>query len=291
VGKRWLLIARTGTLAVATAATAAGLAACGFDGLSGVATDTAPARTGELGAEAGAGANDGGAGDPNVHLDPPDGAVADGAIPDTAPPPPALPASCTDVPAAANTDVTLYVAHDMTKPWGAYCGPAGETYLRLPAGAANNYSSYPDGNCASQGTGAATSVKTTWTRVRIDPVSFLVTTNDYAGSTSTGSTREQSGNGTIDYTYVKMPFATGRTCENQSPKKTVAKVDLTGTKFRVVANFLSEGFNATGSATTNAGVTTLAVNAYPGGMHSCGPGGTDYYQRNGGKCLQLEYVP
>lgn len=202
------------------------------------------------------------------------------------------PATCAEVPAAANSDVTLYVGNDPAKPWTARCGANGETYLPLPAGTANNFSSYPLQNCASAAGGGGGAVRTTWTRVRIDPVSLVVTTNDYAGATSTGGTHEVSGNGTIDYTYVKMPFATGRTCDNDNPPTTVAKVDLTGTKFRIAPNqFLVDGFDGAGTPATAGAVTTLALTGFPAGMHPCRPAGKDYYQRDGGACLQLQYVP
>lgn len=266
---------------------AAALLACGFDGgatLSGAVEDASARGTNDGDVHADVSAVDGAVSDAYVFLD---GSAADGPPGDAAP---ASPASCTDVPSAAGTDVTLYVAHDPGKPWPAYCGASGETYLRLPAGAANNFSTYPANQCASVANGSASSVKTTWTRVRIDPVTLVVTTNDYAGATSTGATHEVSGNGSIDYTYVKMPFATGRTCDGSA--STVAKVDLTGTKLHIAPNqFISEGFNTNGSPSTNAQVTTLALSAFPGGMHPCRPAGTDYYQRNGGKCLQLEYGP
>ena len=195
------------------------------------------------------------------------------------------------MPTSKNVAVTLYVGHDLAKPWSAYCGAAGETYLPLPAGVANNYSSYPDGECADVNGGAVAPVKTTWTRVRIDPATLVVTTNDYAGATTTGATHEVSGNGSVVFTYQRMPFATGRTCENDT-STTVGKVDLTGTKFRVTpAQFVVEGYMGSGGSTTVGQVTTLAMRGFPAGVVPCRPAGTDYYQRNGGKCLQLEYAP
>lgn len=277
--------------AAAVVSFGASMVACGFVGV-GQLSDAADGATTSSGGPDGSGA-DGSGVDSDVIVDgssPPDDARIEATTDADAAPP--LAASCTDLPTAANSDVTLYVGRDPAKPWSAHCGAAGETYLPLPAGAANNFSSYPDTGCAAISTGASSPVKTTWTRVRIDPATLVVTTNDYAGATSTGSTHEVSGNGTVDLTYVKMPFAAGRICDDQSPEKTVAKVDLTGTSFHIAANqFITEGFEASGSAITNAQATTITVTAFPGGMHPCQPAGTDYYQRNGGKCLQLVYGP
>ena len=268
-------------------------AACGFEGsgsFEGVGTGTERGAPGlEAGASADGAVTDSAVTDPDGSLTPDDASAGVEAGTDSAVP---RPATCAEVPASANSDVTLYVAHNPAQPWAARCGASGETYLPLPAGTANNFSTYPAHNCAKVPTGGGGAVQTTWTRVRIDPVTLVVTTNDYAGATSTGSTHEVSGNGAVDYTYTKVPFATGRTCENDNPATTVAKVDLTGTKFRIAPNqFLVEGFWGTGTPATAGAVTTLALTGFPAGMHSCRPAGKDYFQRDGGACLQLQYVP
>ena len=86
-----------------------------------------------------------------------------------------------------------------------------------------------------------------------------------------------------------------------SPSVTGPPVDGTGTS----AVFWGGGHLAVNSAgtvmvsdggalrqVTQAGaVTTLALTGFPAGLHPCRPAGRDYYQRDGGVCLQLEYVP
>jgi hypothetical protein len=266
------------------------IAACGFDGVASLS-----AVSGEAGAPSGGRDS---AGEPVPLEASADGApvetpIVDASVDVTPDATIAHPASCAELPAArANTDVTLYVGHDPAKAWAAHCGTGGKTYLPLPAGVATNYSSYPAGECASVAQGAEDEIKTTWTRVRIDPVSLIVETNDYTGAVSTGATREVSGNGAVVFTYDKIPFATGRICANGPMSVVVARVDLTGTKFRIADNqFIVEGFQVSGSAPATGRLTTLYVSGFPGGLHSCRPANTDYYQRNGGKCLQLQYVP
>ena len=213
------------------------------------------------------------------------GGTSDGAPP----PPPANPASCAEIPNVKNTTATLYAGRDPAKPWNAHCGNAGETYLVLAAGPISNWSVYPSGGCANaQG---PTWARTGWSRVRIDPATFVVTTNDFAGATSFGDTHEVSGDGAIDFHYRSMPFAAGRTCR-EDDTTVVARVDLSQTPFRVAANnaYFTEGFRGQGEddLKSNGAVLELKVRGFPAGIHACPAG--DYYQKTGGACLRLVYA-
>lgn len=261
------------------------LAACGIDAV-GAFDPGGGSRSADAGGASLPPGSDSGSGDEggSVGID---GGDAGGDEP--VPPPPA---SCAEVPSVVDGDATLYVGHDPKKPWTAYCTASHDTYLTLSAGEANNWSVYPNENCATVGAGEVVSVRTAWTRVRIDPTTLVVATNDYTFATSVGATHEMSGDGAIDYTYTKLPFAVGRRCENNGPPVIVARIDFTGTKFRVAANqFLVEGFQASGSAAPVGDAVFLSLKGFPAGIHPCRPGGTDYYQRNGGACLQLTYAP
>lgn len=268
----------------ATAAYALLLAACGIDAVGAFDPGRAsPSADGGPGLPPG---SDSGSGDDGgtVGIDAGDAGGDE--------PAPALPASCADVPSVVDAETTLYVARDAAKPWTAYCTAAHETYLTLPAGELNNWSVYPNENCASVGAGEVIPVKTAWSRVRLDPATLVVATNDYTFATSAGATHEVSGDGAVDYTYTKLPFAAARRCENNGPPAIVAKIDLTGTKFRVAqGQFLVEGIQASGSAAPVGDAVFLSLKGLPAGIHPCRPGGTDSYQRNGGSCLQLEYAP
>jgi hypothetical protein len=197
------------------------------------------------------------------------------------------PASCAEANAAGQT-VTLYVGHDPAKPWQAYCNGT-TSYLPLPGG---NVSSYPRGGCATVST---SQVVTTWSRVRIDPITFLVDTSDQTFAQSTGSTHEISGNGTYDHVYSTMPFAAARSCNDQPATSPLGTVDLRGSHFSIAPTqswsklgysnnggpFASEIFDATRQH------VDLEIGGFPAGISPC----NDYYTTTGGPCLQLVYGP
>lgn len=258
------------------------LTACGVDAVGTAQTSDDPvngARPGSSGSSSGTpGSTDEGG---TV-------GIGDGGTTDAAPPTP-RPASCAEAATVKNVTTTLYVGNDPAKPWKAHCGNAGETYLVLPAGAIANWSVYPSGGCAeAQGPAWA---RTGWNRVRIDPTTFVVTTNDFAGATSFGDTHEVSGDGAIDFHYRSMPFASGRSCR-EDDTLVVARVDLSETPFRVAGDntYVTEGFRGQGAndLKSNGAVLELKVRGYPAGIHAC-PGG-DYYQKTGGVCLKLVYA-
>lgn len=201
------------------------------------------------------------------------------------------PATC--VAAGVVGDVTLFVGGDPSKPWPAHC-VGSTTYLKLPPG---NVSTYPYANCAS---GPGPAVSTTWSMVKIDPVTFVVDTSDFTFATSTGSTTETS---TQPYThlYTRMLFASTRSCDDVSPQpplSSVAAIDLTGTNFAVSASqqWGVPGFSNNGGpfqsvkVAANGQRVTLAVGGFPAGISPCAAG-ADYYTMVGGACLQLVYGP
>ena len=184
---------------------------------------------------------------------------------------------------------TLYVGGNAAKPWAATCvtsdgGTVSKTYLSLPSG---NVSAYPSGGCA---TSATTGVSTTWSKVLIDPTTFIVTTNDTSFSSSTGTTKEVSGNGTVSNTYDVMFFASARSCQPGTFAK--GSVNLTGTSFVVAGSqtFTVQGSSASGSGVTTGENTAIEVEGYPAGISPCSSAG-DYYTNAGGACLQLVYSP
>jgi hypothetical protein len=206
------------------------------------------------------------------------------------------PTSCAQAGADSGTqDVTLYVGGDPSKPWTAHCS-GGKEYLPLGT-AGSNFSSYPSGGCAAKANGPI-SVTTTWTMLRIDPVMLVVDTSDYTGATSTGDTKETSGNGTVNTNYTEMPYASGRSCVDQNPSAATAAIDLSSTPFAVdtsqawyLPGYSNNNMNNTpfGGASPASGKTlSLLVGGFPGGITPCQ---TDYYQTKGGACLQLVYSP
>ena len=103
---------------------------------------------------------------------------------------PVFPSSCEQVRAANPTFPDgvrmLFINGDKTKPWDAYCVmsvmPA-LTYLSLTnVGAGVNYSQY-----TASTTSPGTNTKTNYTKLRIDPATLKIDTNDKRFATSTGS--------------------------------------------------------------------------------------------------------
>lgn len=209
---------------------------------------------------------------------------------------PLYPVSCAEIPAATNTDVTLYWDRDPAKPYDAHCGNAGATFVKLNDNAAKNTSSYPLGTqgCTSLVGGQTKPVTTTWTMLRFDPATKLVNTGDYSYATLSGGTHEESGNGTFKYDYLKMPFASGRVCDDHGNFAAVAKIDLSKTKLAVAGSqaWSHDGFQGQSSANADGKnkVITLNVAGYSAGVSPCAAN-VDYYTQNGGFCLQLAYAP
>jgi len=101
-----------------------------------------------------------------------------------------------------------------------------------------NYSQYTAGG-ASKGT----SVRTTYTKVRIDLSTMMVDIADYTFSSTTGSLTH---GGQVAKTVT---YASAADCVSSGSKKGIGKVDLRGTPFTVSSNFASGGWNAAGGFT------------------------------------------
>jgi hypothetical protein len=194
-----------------------------------------------------------------------------------------LPATCQDIkaaqPNAGDGDYVLYVGGDSTLSWNAYChGMAGTPAEYLPlvqAGPDSNYSQYRSG-----GESPGTTVRTVFSRLRIDPITLKVNTGDRLFSTSTGSLSHSPD------TVTSMPYGVAMTCdESEAP----ANVDLRGTPFVVALNqFALGGADAGGSAvySNNNQVVALSGGGYCGWIAPVG----SYNPFNGnGALLQLEY--
>jgi hypothetical protein len=210
---------------------------------------------------------------------------------------PAYPSSCAELPnGGSGLDVTLYWDGDKTKPYDAHCGPNNATYVRLNDTTGKNASTYPIGTltCTRFVSGQTKSVTTTWTMLRFDPVTHLVDTGDYAGATSAGGTHEDSGTGTIHNDYLKMPFASGRVCDNSGTSASVATIDLSKTKLAVAATqaWSHDGYQGADTVTADGPnkKLTLKIAGYSAGVSPCAAN-ADYYTLNGGSCLMLAYSP
>ncbi len=194
-----------------------------------------------------------------------------------------LPATCQDFklahPEATDGDATLYVGGDATLPWTAWCHDMAGTpseYLTLArTGPNTNYAQYTAG-----GYSPGTTVRTTYTRLRIDPVTLRVNTADQTFSTSTGSLKHGST------PVTAMPYGVAMSCNGGLAP---ANIDLRDTPFAVAANAFSVG-GAGASGNTVYGEADQVISLSGGGK--CGwdaPVGSFNPFNQSGAQLQLQY--
>lgn len=141
---------------------------------------------------------------------------------------------------AGNTLLTVY-CYDMA-------GTPRE-YLDLAATGENqNFSQYTAG-----GASPGTNVRTSFTKVRIDPATLTVDIGDLTFATSTGKLQHSSVTRGPSSPYVtSMPYGVGMTCANPgTPPNGVGNIDLHGTPFLVNDTFQVRSFAGTGSATVS----------------------------------------
>lgn len=101
-----------------------------------------------------------------------------------------------------------------------------------------NFSQYTAG-----GASPGTSVRTAFTKLRVDPATLTVDIGDLAFASSTGSLRHGST------TVTSMPYGVAMSCTARADG--VADIDLRDTPFRVDDAFAAGGFNAAGTATVS----------------------------------------
>ncbi|RKH06587.1 hypothetical protein D7V97_22305 [Corallococcus sp. CA053C] len=195
----------------------------------------------------------------------------------------ALPATCQDIrtaqPSAPDGPYLLYLGGKASLAWTAWCHDMAGTpkeFLTLEqTGAGSNSSQYLAG-----GNSSGTTVRTSYTRLRINPVNLRVNTADPTFSTSSGSLLHSP------VQVTSMPYAVGMSCNGtQAP----AQVDLRGTPFSVApGQFSLGGSSPQGSAVYSAADQVVALS----GGGSCGwmgpPGSYNPFNQNG-TLLQLQY--
>ena len=200
-----------------------------------------------------------------------------------------LPATCAEVvakdPAATDGEYTLYIDRNPDKPWTAYCadmaGQPSEYLTLFSTGGDSNFSQYTAG-----GASPGSSVRTSFTRVRIDPADMTIVIGDQTFSSSSGSLTH--GSTTVTF----MPFGVAMSCDASASG--MGNIDLTGTPFVVTTGFCQGGFQAQGSSTFSQ--NDQVVNLTGGG--GCGwtgpnnPCPDNPFNGNGGSTrIQLDYRP
>ncbi|RKH65430.1 GON domain-containing protein [Corallococcus llansteffanensis] len=194
-----------------------------------------------------------------------------------------LPATCQDIrtaqPSAPDGPYLLYVGGKAALAWTAWCHDMAGTpkeYLTLEqTGSGSNYSQYLAG-----GNSTGTTVRTSYTRLRINPVTLRVDTADPTFSTSTGSLLHSP------VQVTSMPYAVGMSCNSTQAQ---AQVDLRGTPFAVAPGQLSLGGSSPqGSAVYSEADQVVGLS----GGGSCGwmgpPGSYNPFNQSGA-ALQLQY--
>lgn len=202
---------------------------------------------------------------------------------------PLLPATCAQASRGGTQPkamVTLYINNDPSKPWPALCELVGNQlleYLALP-NAAGNFSQYSAGGAA-----IGQDVRTTYSAVRIDPVSLKVRCGDQRRATSAGKLSHPNSPSPIP--VMSMPYGVAMGCNRSA--NGVAEIDLGGTPFAVAQGaFLIEGMEPIGTTDYSNGdrVVKLTGGGYCGWQDPM-PGLNNPFNAASGVELQLVYNP
>ena len=136
----------------------------------------------------------------------------------------------------------------LPKAWTAYCDGSDE-YLVVTAG--SNYSEY-----AAGGASTGTTVRTSYAKLRIDPVALTIDVDDQTFATSTGGPLQHGSSGIA---VMSMPYGVAMDCVNNFSSTGVANIDLTGTPFVVTNAFADHGNKGSGSAVSANGGRQVAI--------------------------------
>lgn len=155
----------------------------------------------------------------------------------------AMPTSCQDIRSSANQSIDgHYTIYHNNKPFEVYCKDMDGVpveYLSLAAtGAGYNFSTYAPSSAIS-GPG----IVTTFTKLRINPATLVIDSDDYAYSSSTGTV--------FHYVWrTQIPYGVARSCTGNETPTGTANIDLTGTPFALLTNQFSLGGNGPKGTTT-----------------------------------------
>lgn len=191
-----------------------------------------------------------------------------------------------DAPTSTDGNRKLFIGGEKAKPFDAFClmsAIPALTYLNLTKTAATeNFSQYTAG-----GSSAGTNVKTNYTKIRFDPLTLRVDTNDKRYASSVGSLMHS---GTVNVT--SMPYATAMGCQTGMANG-LANIDLTGTSFALAtASLAVAGFMQVGATTPTPDGQARTFNLTGGG--NCGwnaPTGANAPYNSQGSALNLVYLP
>jgi len=196
------------------------------------------------------------------------------------------PATCQEIksanPSAQDGEYSLYIQGDPAMHWRAWChnmaGTPSEFLSLRETGASSNFSQYTvTPGSASPGS----TVKSSYSKLRIDPVTLRVNTADQTFATSSGQLRHGGES------VTSMPYAVAMSCDAQASGR--ANLDLRGLPFEVAANQFGVG-GAGSSGNTSYNSDSKRVDLTGGGF--CGwntlRGLFNPFNQRGGQ-LQLQF--
>lgn len=200
-------------------------------------------------------------------------------------------ATCSEIklnqPTAVDGTFTLYVGNDKTQPWTAYCRNMTTAtpieFLTLT----NTGGSYNFGQYTAGGASPGTNVRTSFTRVRINPTTFAVDISDTTFASSAGALMHSNDN------VNTMPLGVAMSCDSSASG--AANINLTGTAFRINETYCLGGSGATGTATftSNNQILNVAGGGFCGWYGPTPDGGGclfNPYNTAAGFALNLEYI-
>jgi len=219
--------------------------------------------------------------DPMVDARPLDARPHDAGIPSDGG---ALPATCIAAGAGSDSTVTLYVVGNADQPWTAFCH-AGLEYLAVSG---SNFGQYTQ-SMKSPGT----NVRTTYTKLRIDPVDLEVDICDQTFATSTGSLRHDPANNPNLPPVTSMPVGVAMDCGGNKSASGAANVDVSGTPFAISSTWKPGGNKTGGNTMPSSNGRALAIT----GGGDCGwnaPNGSPGNPFNTftpSNLIKLQYLP
>jgi hypothetical protein len=160
-------------------------------------------------------------------------------------------------------------------------------YIRLyNTGASDNYSSYTVPASLPWGAGDST-VKTVWTKLKLDTVTMLINTSDFTYATSTGLSNQSSINTT------KQPYGTAGGCSAPFSMDATARIDLRGTNFAIDDHISISGVYPRGQATFSFDNQVVEISVggycgYAGPLRSAVQG--EAVTKTGGSYLEVKLV-
>lgn len=172
-----------------------------------------------------------------------------------------IPPSCQAIhnqnPFAPDGNYVLYNSGNLFTVFCYDMRKAPREYIDLAATATGeNFSQYTAG-----GASPGTNVRTTFTKLRVNPATLTVDIGDLTFAKSTGSLRHAGST-----TVTSMPYGVAMSCTSPQTASGVGNINLQNTPFQVNNAFTVGGFQAVGSATVTS--NNQVVNLAGGGF--CG---------------------